>query len=263
MGDFRQLSECRLGRQDGQATINLEGIRADNLAAELFSQTEGKRGFADPGGAGNDHGFRRNHGNENLQGTTESGCCSLVRFRNALGSSLCGGFTTLRTLTAAFGHSLGAADDHLAPHVFLVMKLGDGALGFLDGGKLHEAEALGSMGVAVGDDLDILNGSHTAEELQQIAFGGIKGEIAYINTGSGHLDTLRLAGLTGHEPFGTVSTRGAGGFGLRRFLGSTETDGREQLGKETLLLGWLGWGVFTAGTIFATVATTGTVGGGA
>ena len=141
------------------------------------------------------------------------------------------------------------------------MKLGDGALGLIDGGKLHKTEAFGTMGIAVGDDLDILNGSHTAEELQQIALGGIKGEVAHINAGRGHLDALRLAGLTGHKPFGAVGARGAGGFGRSLFLGTTEADDREELGKKTHLLGWLGGCVVTARTIFATVAASGTVGG--
>jgi hypothetical protein len=152
------------------------------------------------------------------------------------------------------------------------MKLINRTLGFLDGGELDEAEALGAMGLAVADDLHVLDGSDTAEELLEVALGGVEGEVADIDAGRGHLDALGLAALAGGCTLRTFGT------GSALLLGSgllaTETDEGEELGEETRLLRGLllaTRAVFTAvaalwaagrgtgGSTAAAVATAGTV----
>ena len=134
------------------------------------------------------------------------------------------------------------------------MELIDGALGFVDGGELDKAEPLGAMSLTIGDDLHILYRSDTAEELLKVALGGIKGEVADIDTWRGDLDALGLARLTWRETLGargpalTLTFRGG-------LLTATDSDQGEQFSEESLLLGRLAGSVVTAWTIFATVAT--------
>jgi hypothetical protein len=156
------------------------------------------------------------------------------------------GIAALGTFSAAFGNGLGTADHQLAAHVFLVVKLVDGTLGLIDGGELDETESFGTMGLAVADDLDVLDGADAAEEFEHIALGRIEGEVADIDAGSGHLDAFGLARLARSRTLAALGAFGAGcalrldgGFG---FL-VTKTDDGEQLAKEALFLRGL---LFTA-----------------
>jgi len=153
------------------------------------------------------------------------------------------------------------------------MEFVDGTLGLVDGGELDEPESLGAMGLAVTDDLDVLDGTNATEELEQVAFGRIEGEIAHIDAGRGHLNALRLPGLTRGRTFAALGTLAAGrALGRSRFRGllATEADDGEELCQEALLLGRLlaAFGTFTAGSALgaaggpggatATAATAGT-----
>jgi hypothetical protein len=117
------------------------------------------------------------------------------------------------------------------------MKLIDCALGFLNGGQLDKAEALGTVRVSVADDLHILDGSNPAEKLLKVALGGVEGEVADVNARRGHLDTLGLVALAGSGTFRTVRTWGA--LLLGSGLLTTESDEGEKLGEETFLLSGL------------------------
>jgi hypothetical protein len=114
------------------------------------------------------------------------------------------------------------------------MKLIDCALGFLNGGQLDKAEALGTVRVSVADDLHVLDGSNPAEKLLKVALGGVEGEVADVNARRGHLDTLRLAALAGSGTFRTVRAWGA--LLLGSGLLTTESDKGEKLGEKTFLL---------------------------
>jgi hypothetical protein len=129
------------------------------------------------------------------------------------------------------------------------MKLIDCALGFLNGGQLDKSEALGTVRVAVADDLHILDGSNPAEELLKVAFGGVKGKVADVNARRGHLNTLRLTALAGSGTFGTVRTWGT--LLLGSGLLTTESDEGEKLGEETFLLSGL---MLAARAVLTTVA---------
>ena len=183
------------------------------------------------------------------------GGCSFVAFRVTLG----GGIATLGALAAAFGDSLGTADDHLAAHVFLVVQFGNGTLGLIDGGELNKAKSLGTMCVAVGDDLDILNGTNAAEEFEQIALGRFKGEIPNIDPGCGHLDALRLAGLTGGRTFGAGSALRLVELGRSFFA---ETKDRKELREEALLFDRSARGVLATGMTLVAARSAG-IGGAA
>jgi hypothetical protein len=159
------------------------------------------------------------------------------------------GIAALGTFSAAFGNGLGTADHQLAAHVFLVVKLVDGALGLIDGGELDETEPLGTMGLAVADDLDVLDGTDAPEEIEQIALGRIEGEVADIDAGSGHLDAFRLARLARRRTLAALGTFGAGcALGLAGSFGLlvTQTDDGQQLSKEAL---------FLRGLLFAALGT--------
>ena len=142
------------------------------------------------------------------------------------------------TVAAGFGSGLGSAHHELAAHVLLVVEFGDGALGLVDGVQLDEAEALGAMGLAVADDFDVLDRADSAEEFEQVALGGVEGEVADVDAGSGHLDALGLARLARGGTLRTIAagrTLGLAGGGLL----AAEADQGEELREEALLLGGL------------------------
>jgi hypothetical protein len=100
------------------------------------------------------------------------------------------------------------------------MEFHDGPLGLINCRELDKAESLGAMGLPVGDYFHILHRSDPAEEFEEIALGGVKGEIANIDTRGRHLDPLGLAGLAGSRNFGTFRPGSARrrGFGGGRLL---------------------------------------------
>jgi hypothetical protein len=77
------------------------------------------------------------------------------------------------------------------------VKLVDRTLGLFHGRKLDEAESLGTLGLAIANNLDVLDGANTAEEFQQVAFTRVEGEVANVDAGRRYFDTLGLTGLTG------------------------------------------------------------------
>ena len=88
---------------------------------------------------------------------------------------------------------LGAANDELAAHEFLVVEFGYGALGFINGRHGHEAEALGLLIVFVRDDLGVFYRADAFEKLKEIAFRGIVAEVADVEFRRSDLDGLGFA----------------------------------------------------------------------
>ena len=55
------------------------------------------------------------------------------------------------------------------------MQFRHGSFCFFDVLHLHKRKAFRAVGVSVVDDFDILHGTDSIKEFQQIAFGGIEG----------------------------------------------------------------------------------------
>ncbi len=91
----------------------------------------------------------------------------------------------------------GAADYEFAAHEVFVMELGDGAAGFVDGKHGDEGEAFGFLRVFVAYDLGVLDLAYAVEEIEEIAFRGVEGEVADVELGRVDLDDLGLAGDPG------------------------------------------------------------------
>ena len=85
-----------------------------------------------------------------------------------------------------------AADHQLAAEEFLVVQFVHRALGLVD--RLHgnEGESFRALVVAIGHDLGVLDVANTVEELEQIALGGVAGQIANVQPRRGDFDRLRF-----------------------------------------------------------------------
>jgi len=85
--------------------------------------------------------------------------------------------TTVILLAVLAVGRLGPAHDQLATEEFLVVELFDGALGFLDRLHLHKSEAFRALVVPIAHDLGVLHVADAVEELEQVALGGVEGQI--------------------------------------------------------------------------------------
>lgn len=77
---------------------------------------------------------------------------------------------------------LGAAHDQLAAEKFLVVQFFDGPFRFLHGLHLNEGKTFRALIVTIAHHFCVLNMSNTVEQFEKIAFGGIEGEIAHVQT---------------------------------------------------------------------------------
>ena len=88
------------------------------------------------------------------------------------------GLVVLALIVVAAGGGFGTADLQGAAHEVFAMEFSDGATGFFDGAHGDEGEAFGALGAVVDDDFGILDIADAVEEFEQVAFGGVVGEIA-------------------------------------------------------------------------------------
>jgi len=98
----------------------------------------------------------------------------------------------------------------------------DGALGFADAVHLHEPEAFGTLGVLVGDDFHVGHGADAGEQLEEVALGGVIGQVADVKTRCGDLDGFGFARLTGSALFARFA-RPARRTGLAGFVAGALT----------------------------------------
>lgn len=84
--------------------------------------------------------------------------------------------------------AFGAADDEFPTHEILIVEDIDGALGFVGGAHLDEGVSFRSLGVFMGDDFGVLDGTGSAEEFEEVAFGGIVREVTHVEPGVGDGD---------------------------------------------------------------------------
>ncbi len=113
---------------------------------------------------------------------------------------------------------LCAADDELASHELLIVQLADGPLGLVDALHLYERKALGTLGRSMRDDLGAGHAADPVEQLGQIVFGGLEGEIADVEARGGDLDNFgfRRGSRRGRNGGGAAAVRiGPGGFCFR------------------------------------------------
>src|SRR5215471_8194674 len=85
---------------------------------------------------------------------------------------------------------LRAAHHESAAEKFLVMQFLDGPLRLLDRLHLHESEPLGTLIMAVAHYLGILHVPDAVKQLEQVALGGVEGEIAHVKTRRSNFDSL-------------------------------------------------------------------------
>lgn len=116
---------------------------------------------------------------------------------------------TIGLLFRLFGAFLAAfvfcaAHQQFSPQIFLVMEFHHGTFCFFDGLHLNKSEAFGTLGMAVGNNLDIDDRAHATEEFLEIGFHRIKRQVADVKPGRGDLDAQGW--LSGWFPTGTPLT---------------------------------------------------------
>ena len=72
--------------------------------------------------------------------------------------------------------------DQFAAEEFLVVQFRDGAFGFVHSQHLHEGKTFRALIMFVGDDFRVLHLADAIEQLEEIALGGVEGEIADVET---------------------------------------------------------------------------------
>ena len=77
---------------------------------------------------------------------------------------------------------LRAAHHQPSTEKFLVMQFLHGSFRFVDGLHLHKCKTFRALIVSVADDLCILHVSHSVEQIEEIALGGVKLKIANVET---------------------------------------------------------------------------------
>ena len=98
-------------------------------------------------------------------------------------------FFHVLALVLAFG--FGTGNGQFAAHERLVVKDFHGAHGFVHVEHFHKAVALRAVGAAVVNDLDVADAADALEELLEVLFGNVVGQVADINAGG--FDAFRVA----------------------------------------------------------------------
>ncbi len=88
---------------------------------------------------------------------------------------------------------LGSANDELTAKEFLVVQLRHGALGFVDCLHLHKGEPFRALVVLIADHLCVLDVANAVEQVEQIAFSSVEGQIADVETRRRYFNRLRFA----------------------------------------------------------------------
>ena len=92
---------------------------------------------------------------------------------------------------------LRATDDESATEEFFVMQFLHGAFCLLDGLHLDEGKTFRALIVPVTYDLSVLHVPYAVEQFEEIALGGIEGQVADIKTRRCNFDRLRFARRSG------------------------------------------------------------------
>ena len=85
------------------------------------------------------------------------------------------------------------ADDESATEKFLVVQFLHSAFCFFDGLHLNKREALRALVVTIAYNLCVLHMSNAGEQLEEIALGGVKRQVADVETWRRDFDPLWLA----------------------------------------------------------------------
>jgi len=88
---------------------------------------------------------------------------------------------------------LRATDHESAAEEFLVVQFLHGPLRFLNGLHLNECKTFRALIMSVTYDLSVLHVSYAVEQFEEIALGGIEGQVADIKTRRSDFDRLRFA----------------------------------------------------------------------
>ena len=77
---------------------------------------------------------------------------------------------------------LRAAHHQPSTEKFLVMQFLHGSFGFVDGLHLHKRKTFRALIVPIAYDLCVLHVSNAVEQVEEIALGGVKRQIANVET---------------------------------------------------------------------------------
>ncbi len=86
-----------------------------------------------------------------------------------------------------------AAHYQSAAEEFFVVQFLHSAFRFLDGLHLHKRKTLRALIVPITYDFRILHMPHAVEQFEQIALGGIEGQVADVKTRRSDFDSFRLS----------------------------------------------------------------------
>jgi hypothetical protein len=106
---------------------------------------------------------------------------------------------------------LRATDDESATKEFFVMQFLDGAFCLLDRLHLDEGKTFRALIMSVTYDLSVLHVPYAVEQFEEIALGGVEGQVADIKTRRSDFDRLRFARWS--RWLRTVTRCGCGFFG--------------------------------------------------
>jgi hypothetical protein len=123
----------------------------------------------------------------------------------------------------------------------------DGALGVVDVEHFHEGVALGAVGVAVVNDLDVANAADALEEVGEVAFADVIGEVSNIEARGFDGATLEFSAWGVAAGDADVGLDGTLASGLTGFTWFTRLAG-------------VTWAAFAAFRAFATVRALGALG---
>src|SRR4029453_248319 len=86
-----------------------------------------------------------------------------------------------------------AAHNEPATEKFLVVQFLHRAFRFLDGLHLHKGKPFRALVVAIAYGLCVLHVANAVEQVEEIALGGVEGQVAYVETRRGDLNPFWLA----------------------------------------------------------------------
>ncbi len=86
-----------------------------------------------------------------------------------------------------------AAHYQSAAEEFFVVQFLHSAFRFLDGLHLHEGESLRTLVVPITYDLRVLDVPDAIKQFEEIALGGIEGQVADVKTRRSDFDSFRLS----------------------------------------------------------------------
>src|SRR6266404_1743039 len=182
MRGFGERCGVGLCRQKINPAINLKCIRANDFRANFMRDVGRQFGFPGCSWTNDEEGAR--HQAKLLKANRETRVLQASRLPIECISSL--------ALDLMFA-GLCATHHEPAAEEFFVVQFLDGAFCFFDGSHLHKGKSLRALVMPITHDLRVLHVPHTVEQLEEIALGGVEGQVADVKTRRGDFDPFRFS----------------------------------------------------------------------